>query len=172
MVAIAPAADARKILTVKKAAAVANSCKQIFMKISKKLCVLAVLGVLLLGACYAKINMPQESDMTDEEIATMNSVYLDYSPDKFSELNGSQKFVLFFHAPWCPTCRALEATIKNNLEPLKNAIILKADYDSEVELKKQYGIRIQTSVVFINADGSVEKLKVNPSVKEIAEFFS
>jgi len=142
------------------------------MKNSVKLSALALLCVFLLGGCYAKINMPQESEMTQEEVAMMNSVYQQYSPDKFSELNGHQKFVLFFHAPWCPTCRALEASIKNNLEELKMATILKADYDSEVALKREYRILIQTSVVFINADGSVEKLKVNPSVNEIADFFS
>ena len=141
------------------------------MKFSKKLIPLALLSVFLLTACYAKVSMPDESEMNAEAVEMMHSVYRDYTADRFAELKGDQKFALFFHAPWCPTCRALEANILNNAEQLKEGVILKADYDSEVALKKEYGIRVQTSVVFFNADGSVEKTKVNPSLKELAGFF-
>ncbi len=42
--------------------------------------------------------------------------YMNYDEMKVNEaLASGQKVVLFFHASWCPTCRALDSAINNDL---------------------------------------------------------
>ncbi len=79
-------------------------------------------------------------------------VYTDYSPAAVSAANGTT--VLFFHAPWCPQCVALDRDITANGAP-DGWTILKADYDSSTELKRKYGVTLQTTVVFIDSDGEL-----------------
>jgi thiol-disulfide isomerase/thioredoxin len=109
----------------------------------------------------------------DEEVIELENTegYEAYSADLFNELLGSESFALFFHAGWCPTCRAMETEILGNLSALNGHIMLKADYDTETELKKEYGVTVQTTVIFFNADGSIAKKTINPPLSEIKAFF-
>lgn len=66
---------------------------------------------------------------------------------------GSRERVLFFHAPWCPQCRQLEADIETRGVPAGIAIF-KIDYDSRQDLRQRYGVTQQTTVVHIDADGN------------------
>ena len=62
--------------------------------------------------------------------------YESYAPEKlaFAETGN---VVLFFHASWCPSCRALEKDIKENLGVIPTDLrILKVDYDNSKELKQ------------------------------------
>ena len=66
--------------------------------------------------------------------------------------------VLFFHAPWCPSCRGLEADIEANLSAIPDGLSLqKVDYDSAVELKKKYGVVRQHTLVQVDANGNMIK---------------
>jgi len=133
---------------------------------------LGVISVFLLVGCYANVKVPTESEMTAEDVGMMQTIYQEYTPELEARYKGSQKFVLFFHADWCPTCRVLEKKIKENLKSLENAIILETNYDREVEAKKKYNVRVQSTVIFFNADGTVERSKVNPRLQELIDFFS
>ena len=63
--------------------------------------------------------------------------------------------VLFFHAPWCPSCRALESDIEANLSSIPpNVHLLKVDYDSATELKKKYGVVRQHTLVQVDSAGN------------------
>jgi len=64
--------------------------------------------------------------------------------------------VVFFHAPWCSTCNYFEGQIEEQGVP-DNVTILKVDYDSETELKKKYGVNIQSTFVQLDANGAVVK---------------
>lgn len=99
--------------------------------------------------------------------------YIDYSAEKFAEIRGKQRFVVFFHANWCGTCRAWEKNIiKIAPELSKDAIILKANYDEEKDLLKKYHIKSQSSAVFFNKKGEVTDTIVDPSMNKIKEFFA
>lgn len=64
--------------------------------------------------------------------------------------------VLFFHAAWCPSCRALENDITANAANIPDDLtILKLDYDTESALKKKYGVRSQHSLVQVDSDGNL-----------------
>lgn len=80
--------------------------------------------------------------------------YLDYDPNIIAKTPGTK--LLFFHAPWCPQCRALEADIKSRGVPSGVAII-KVDYDSHQNLRQKYGVTIQTTLVKVDDKGGLVK---------------
>jgi thioredoxin 1 len=81
-----------------------------------------------------------------------------YTPYKAEFLANADKSptVIFFHASWCPTCKAAEADINKNLDALKasGVQILKTDYDTSTELKKQYGVTSQSTFVKVDSKGT------------------
>jgi thiol-disulfide isomerase/thioredoxin len=76
--------------------------------------------------------------------------YVDYSPEAIAGTRGD--IILFFHAPWCPQCRAAEASIKSASLP-DNLTIFKVDYDTNQALRQQYGVTLQTTFVKVDESG-------------------
>lgn len=100
----------------------------------------------------------QADDPQVEKADTNNSPrYVTYSPPSFEEVK-DKKRVYFFHATWCETCFAAnkEFTEKRDLIP-EDVVLFKTDYDSEKELKKQYGITYQHTFVYVDSDGNQVK---------------
>lgn len=65
------------------------------------------------------------------------------------------KVVLFFRAPWCPTCRGLDADIKANNNAIPSGVtILDVDYDTSTALKQKYGVTYQHTLVQVDAQGN------------------
>lgn len=99
-----------------------------------------------------------EQNVADQEVPTatdQQGAYVDYSSDVIANTTGTK--VLFFHAPWCPQCRALESDIKNQTIP-EGVTIIKVDYDSNQALRQKYGVTIQTTLVKVDDNGElVEK---------------
>lgn len=95
--------------------------------------------------------------------------YTDYSREKVVATHGTK--ILFFHAPWCPQCRALETSIETGPIP-EGVTIFKVDYDSNQELRQRYGATIQTTLVRIDDDGNLVKKYVaydEPSLASVTE---
>jgi thiol-disulfide isomerase/thioredoxin len=78
--------------------------------------------------------------------------YVDYSEEALANADGTR--VIFFHAPWCPQCVALEADILDKGVP-EDVTILKADYDSSQQLRQKYEVTIQTTLVKVNQNGDM-----------------
>lgn len=96
-------------------------------------------------------------------------VYTDYSNTALANASGTT--LLFFHASWCPQCRALESDIKKSGVP-ENTTILKVDYDSNQQLRQKYGVTIQTTVVKVDNQGnSLGKYVAydNPSLQSVLD---
>lgn len=97
--------------------------------------------------------------------------YVDYSETALSQATSKGKAVLFFHAAWCPTCKAAnEAFLKNADQIPANVTILKTDYDTQTALKQKYAITYQHTFVQVNENGDelakwnggdIEELKNN-----------
>ena len=113
---------------------------------------------------HAETEMPSEKmeaeAPADLEVAAYGTL-ADYSADTLAELKGSAPVALFFHAEWCATCLGIEADLEENVSNLpKGTTILTADYDKETELKKEYGVTMQSTLVFLDSDGNaVETLQ-------------
>ena len=107
---------------------------------------------------------------TETTTQTEAPEYIAYSQEKYDELLGKKPFALFFHAPWCPTCRGMEKAITEELTTFpKGAKILKADFDTEKALKEKYGITVQSTIVIIDAEGKAVKTLAAPDNEELIE---
>lgn len=77
--------------------------------------------------------------------------------------------VVFFHAEWCPSCKAAEAGIASGEIP-EGLTVLKADFDTSIDLKKKYGVVAQHTFVQIDSDGNeVKKWVGGTNVASIVE---
>lgn len=124
---------------------------------------LAALGVgyLALKPKQERVSAPTQTNTTTTSLDTtttqpkaQSGIYIDYSSNIISKTSGTK--LLFFHAPWCPQCRALEASIKSTTLP-ENVTIIKVDYDTNQALRKKYGVTIQTSLVRVDDSGNLVK---------------
>jgi thiol-disulfide isomerase/thioredoxin len=79
--------------------------------------------------------------------------YIDYDASKLAFAEKG-KVVLFFKADWCPTCKALDADITKNLSSLpSDVLIMKVNYDTATDLKKQYSVLGQHTLVRVDKAG-------------------
>lgn len=83
--------------------------------------------------------------------AAIKGTYIEYSDGIIASTKGEK--LLFFHAPWCPQCRAIEADIKDGGVP-DNTTIIKVDYDSSQGLRQKYGVTIQTTIIRVDDSGN------------------
>jgi thioredoxin 1 len=108
-----------------------------------------------------------ESDVSlDSEVSApptaeplTSGIYTEYNEDLLTNAE-TGNVVLFFHASWCPSCRSLDKSILENLGDLpSNTTILQVDYDSATELRRQYGVTRQHTLVQVNQTGDeIKKL--------------
>lgn len=86
--------------------------------------------------------------------------YTEYNETKLT-MAETGDVVLFFHATWCPSCKALDNAINKDIESIPgNLTILKVDYDNATELKKKYGVTTQHTLVQVDADGNMIQKKL------------
>jgi thiol-disulfide isomerase/thioredoxin len=121
------------------------------------------------GSQNVGTSLADGSRPAEENPASAPGEYVDYREGIIAETSGTA--LLFFHAPWCPQCRALESDIKTKGVP-EGVTIIKVDYDSSQKLRQEYGVTIQTTVVRVDKDGKlVEKFVAydEPSMAAVAE---
>lgn len=83
--------------------------------------------------------------------------YEAYSADKIARAENGD-VVLFFHAPWCPSCRGLNSNLEASRDDIPGTLtILKTDYDTQTALKQKYGVTIQHTLVQVDKDGNLIK---------------
>ncbi len=75
-----------------------------------------------------------------------------YSAVALAEAQKADKPVaLHFRADWCPTCRAQDKVIESiKSEPGLDLVVLAVNYDTEKELKRQFNIRTQSTLVVLH----------------------
>ncbi|WP_401000257.1 thioredoxin family protein [Agromyces sp. GXQ0307] len=100
-------------------------------------------------------------------VAPVEGAYLDYTDGAIEATAGPK--ALFFHASWCPKCRSLDEDLKAQGAP-DGLTVFKVDYDSRTDLRQQYGVTIQTTIVFVDDAGekiSSVVLYDDPSVESL-----
>lgn len=97
----------------------------------------------------------QELPVKGDE-ATSAGAYMEYDADAVASAADEGTAVLFFHASWCPTCKALNDDIEASREDIPDGVtIFKTDYDTNTDLKQQYGVTYQHTLVQVDADGNM-----------------
>jgi len=102
-----------------------------------------------------EVFVSDESNVIGEEnIVSERGFYGDYSEDKLA-LAEEGDVVLFFQASWCPSCRVLDRDIQANLDQLpEDLAILRLDYDTEIDMRRKYGVTTQHTLVQVDAEGN------------------
>jgi len=95
--------------------------------------------------------------------ASAVSFALDIKPYSVQALSTEQQagraVTLHFHADWCPTCRAQEKVFQQwKGDASVPGTLLVVNYDKEKELKKQLGVRTQSTLIAFQ--GSVKKARL------------
>lgn len=108
----------------------------------------------------SEVSGPETSVNTPPVLSA--GTYTTYSAEAVAESTADQ-IVLFFHATWCPPCRALDRDITANRGSIPAGVaIFKADYDMEISLKQQYGVTRQHSVLLIDSNGTARSSITHP----------
>jgi len=89
-------------------------------------------------------NMPQSAPLSQGR-------YIDYNSSVVAA-SGYNETILFFHANWCPECRAFEQAITEG-SIADGVQIVKVDYDNSDDLRQKYGVTIQTTFVKVTSSG-------------------
>ena len=82
--------------------------------------------------------------------------YADYKADPQAYAAGD--VVLFFNATWCPTCQEAVKNLESADFP-DGLTVVSVDYDSNLDLRKEYGVTTQHTFV-----------QVSPDVEQITKF--
>lgn len=99
----------------------------------------------------------QDTTTNNGSMMKKAGAYKDYSESTVKDEQAQgQKVVLFFHAPWCPFCKAADSAFKSKIGEIPAGVtVLKTDYDSNTELKKKYGVTYQHTFVQIDQQGNM-----------------
>lgn len=96
--------------------------------------------------------MSKEDAMKKDDGAVMiKGSFTDYDTAKLANADKGA-VVLYFSAPWCPTCKEANKNFNATSTP-DGLTLLKVDYDSSTALKKQYGVTYQHTFVQVDKDG-------------------
>ena len=116
------------------------------------------------------VNTVQQSSPRQADPPTVSKgTYVDFTKKDFASTQGTR--LLFFHAGWCPQCRALDESIKSSELPA-GVTIFKVDYDSSQSLRAEYGVTLQTTVVKVDENGNKIKSYVaydEPTFKSVRQ---
>ncbi|MEX0668558.1 MAG: thioredoxin family protein [Candidatus Saccharimonadales bacterium] len=95
--------------------------------------------------------------------------YTDYSAEALAAMDDDEVAVVFFKAEWCITCHSLDQDIiTNQVDIPEDVTILKADFDTETELKREYDVRMQHTLVQVDSHGNlIKSWFLSPSLEDI-----
>ncbi len=95
---------------------------------------------------------------TDSQSNILAGSYTDYDPELDLPPQGS---VLFFHASWCPSCKALDTELSSKESDIPEGLnVYKVDYDSNQSLRQKYGVTSQHTLVKVDGEGQLIKKEV------------
>ena len=98
--------------------------------------------------------MEIETEIQENTVVENPGKYVEYSADEVAATSGNK--VLFFHATWCPNCKASDEAFNAETTP-EGLSIFKVDYDTYLDLRKKYGVVTQTTFVQIDDEGTMLK---------------
>ncbi len=121
----------------------------------------------------AQVTQPSSQDVSQQETTELSPVEQPGSYVELASLEATAAAddtrIVFFKADWCITCNSLEKDIQENLGSIPaDVVIARANYDTELDLRKKYDVRLQHTLVQIDAEGNlIKKWVLSPSLADI-----
>lgn len=141
--------------------------------IKKILASTLLVSLLLLSACSSTNQQEAISNEVNFDQESTQPQYVEYSPATLEAALGKRPFVLFFHAQWCIICKSVEENVKADLANFpEQTLFMQADYDKDTDLKKEYGVGYQSTLLFFNAEGEIVEEIIGPDNETIIEYIN
>lgn len=98
--------------------------------------------------------MTPSPSMTKESMMGAGAYVTLADYEKSMSMYKDSKVVYFFHASWCPDCKAADMALTASPSPIpKGVTVVKVDYDTATALKQKYGVTMQTTFVQVDDMG-------------------
>jgi thioredoxin-related protein len=138
------------------------------------LVVMMLTSGLILSGCNSKEKASEIVDATPTPVQGQternlgNGVYDIYDDELIKESKDKTIF-LYFYSDSCGECRALQDDIQTNVRDIpEDLIIMKVDIVARGDLKDEYNIEKENTLVQIDSEGKeLKKLETKKSLKEI-----
>ncbi len=135
----------------------------------KMMIFLAIAAILLFAGCAGYGAQQQTAPKAQQQApaagggtALKGATYIDYDAAKYQQALAENKVVyLEFWASWCPTCGAYEPRLLQAFDTMAkdqkyaNVAGFRVNYDTQNDLKQQFGVVGQHTHVIIGKDGKV-----------------
>lgn len=97
-----------------------------------------------------------------------------YTAAALAEAQKTDKpYALHFHADWCPVCRAQSKVLEGMKADQKmNLTVLVVNYDKEKDLRKQYSVRTQSTIISFIGKVEAGRLAGDSTEQKIREVLS
>lgn len=138
---------------------------------------LAVVATLANAATAAQAtqSMPMPMQKKDMAMDTMMKNELKpFTKEAHAKAMAEGKTTLvFFHAPWCPVCKAQEPKVLAHLNSdARDVVAFRIDYDSNMELRKEMNVQKQSTLILYSGMKELARLSYKSDDKSIDEFFA
>ncbi|MEO5968980.1 MAG: thioredoxin family protein [Bdellovibrionia bacterium] len=105
--------------------------------------------------------------------AALSAEFIPYSKDNFEALQKQdRRIVLQYHASWCPICKrqknVLDVLTKD--PNLKNVEFVTANYDADKEVRKQYSVKGQSTLILFQGGKELKRSQGMTDATELADF--
>ena len=96
-----------------------------------------------------------------------------FTPAAFKAAQDAGKVsLLFFHAPWCPVCRAQEPKIAARLAGAYSHVVpFRVDYDSNQMLRREMNVARQSTVILYRGAKEISRMSYTSEDAAIDQFF-
>lgn len=135
--------------------------------------IIIVLGVIvaaIAGLVFVSNSKTSTVSSGSQKSEILAPNYIIYTPAAFADAKKEGKTILFFWAPWCGTCSALDDELKQRSSELpKDLTILRTNYDTQSDLKVKYNIITQHTLVQVDKDGNEIKKWIGGGVDLIKQ---
>ena len=99
-------------------------------------------------------------DMKGMNDMKMAHGFAPFTKEAFKAAADSGKTTLvFFHAPWCPVCKAQEPKVLAHLNgDAKDVVALKVDYDTNMDLRKEMNVQKQSTLILYGGGKEIARI--------------